>query len=152
MKRSFVSTDPASQKGQTDIWLTPLDLIQKIGGDFDYDPCPFLGHKTANILELKDGLKSKWFGKVWLNPPYSEADVWVQKLAEHGYGQALLFARTGSKWMQRALRSADSVCFLKGRVSFMKPDKTFEHNAGADSLVLSFGCEIQDKSLGLVLK
>ena len=148
---SFVSTDPQNHKGDSDIWLTPLDLITRCGF-YNYDPCPYRGHETAAKLELKDGLKSKWQGKVWLNPPYSEADVWVSKLIEHGYGSALLFARTGSKWMQRAMRSADNICFIKGRISFMKPDGTYGHNAGADSMLLNFGCEINDKSLGLILK
>lgn len=147
---SFVSTDPVSHKGKTDVWLTPLSLIERIG-DFDYDPCPYPGHQTAKKLEIADGLKSKWHGKVWLNPPYSDADKWIEKLAEHGHGCALLFARTGTKWMQRSMRMADSICFIKGRISFLRPDLTYGHNAGADSLILCFGCEVKDKTLGVIL-
>lgn len=145
---TFVSTDPQSHKGKTDIWLTPLDLVERIG-EFDYDPCPFQGHRTAKVLESGDGLKSQWKGKVYLNPPYSETELWLDKLATHGYGSALLFVRTGSKWIQKYLRAADEICFIRGRVSFMRPDGTFGHNAGADSMVLSYGCKVKDRSLGV---
>lgn len=148
---SFVSTDPQSHKGQSDIWLTPLDLLKRIG-EYDYDPCPYIGHNTAKVLEQFDGLISKWFGKVWLNPPYSEAEKWLNKLVEHGHGSALIFARTGSKWVQPIMQKADNICFIKGRISFMKPDGTYGHNAGADSMLLNFGCEVEDKSLGLIMR
>lgn len=148
---SFVSTDPQSHKGETDVWLTPLNLLSRFG-EYDFDPSPFKGHKTAKVLCEGDGLKEKWFGKVWLNPPYSEAEVWVDKLIEHGFGSALLFSRTGSKWMQKAMRSADNICFIKGRISFMRPDGTFGHNAGADSLLLNFNCEVVDPSVGFTIK
>ena len=144
----FVKTDPQSHKGNSDTWLTPLDLIARIG-KFDYDPCPFVGHQTASILEEGDGLKSKWFGKVWLNPPYSESKLWLDKLATHGLGVALIFARTGSSWIQKYIRASDEICLLRGRISFMRPDGTFGHNAGADSMLLCYGCSVDDKSLGV---
>jgi hypothetical protein len=150
-KKRFVSTDPQSHKGQSDIWLTPLELIKRIG-EYDYDPCPFPNHKTAKVLEQHDGLSSNWLGKVWLNPPYSEAEIWLNKLAEHGYGSALVFARTGSKWIQPIMQRADNIVFIKGRISFMRPDFTYGHNAGADSMILNFGCEVNDKSLGVIMK
>lgn len=145
---TFVSTDSPSHKGNTDIWLTPLDLLKRIG-EFDYDPCPYHGHNTAKFLEPKNGLKSKWFGKVWLNPPYSEAEVWLEKLCTHGHGCALLFARTGSSWIQKYMRASDEICFLRGRVSFMRPDGSYGHNAGADSMILCYGCKVSDRSLGV---
>ncbi len=145
---NFVSTDPQSHKGKTDIWLTPLDLLERIGS-FDYDPCPHKGHKTAKKLEEGDGLKSKWQGKVWLNPPYSEAEKWLDRLSTHGLGCALLFARTGSNWVQKYIRASDEICFIRGRISFMKPDGTYGHNAGSDSMILTYGMKIRDRSLGV---
>lgn len=150
---SFIATDPQSHKGKTDIWLTPLDLLKRIG-EFDLDPCGFQGHQTARkiICLPEDGLEKEWSGKVWLNPPYSEAGAWLSKLSKHGFGAALLFARTGSNWIQPYIKKADSVFLIRGRVSFLKPDKTKMHNAGADSMILCFGCEVVDKTLGIELK
>ena len=138
---SFVSTDPVSHKGNTDTWLTPLSLIQWLG-EFDLDPCAFEGHETATnkmLLPHCDGLKQDWFGKVWLNPPYSEAEKWLDKLAKHGYGTALLFNRLDCKYQQRHVQIASSVFFLSGRIKFLKPDKTEGHNAGCGSILLSYG-------------
>lgn len=150
---SFVATDPQSHKGKTDVWLTPLELVKRIG-EFDLDPCAFEGHYTASnlIFPPANGLEANWNGKVWLNPPYSEAEMWLDKLSKHGFGVALLFARTGSKWIQPYIQRADSVFFIRGRVSFLKPDKTRMHNAGSDSMVICFGCEVLDKTLGVELK
>lgn len=138
MKNSFIATDPQSHKGATDTWLTPLWIFDYLG-EFDFDPCPFVGHQTAKILHDGDGLKTDWLGKVWLNPPYSELETWLDKLSEHGYGTALIFNRCDTKTLQRHLRLADSVFFLSGRIKFLKPDFTVGHNAGTGSMLLSYG-------------
>lgn len=58
-------------KMETDEWLTPPDLLEKLGS-FDLDVCSPINRPwdTAgqhyNILD--DGLKQKWFGRVWCNP------------------------------------------------------------------------------------
>lgn len=95
---SFNATDPQSHIGKTDTWLTPLWIIHALGNDFDLDPCGIIGHQTANTLwQLpKDGLNTHWFGKVWLNPPYSNARAWLDKMTLHRRGSALVFSRTGT--------------------------------------------------------
>lgn len=137
---SFVSTDPVSHKGQTNIWLTPLTLIKALG-EFDLDPCGFEGHETATVKFLlpTDGLVQDWYGKVWLNPPYDNAEKWLDKLYEHGFGTALLFNRLDTKYQQWHMRVASSVFFLQGRIKFLKPDFTEGHNAGCGSILLSYG-------------
>lgn len=135
---SFVSTDPQSHKGKTDTWLTPLWLFDHLG-EFDFDPCPFKGHPTAKQFAKEDGLKEKWIGKVWLNPPYSDAEVWLDKLQQHNYGTALIFNRCDTKYLQRHLRLADSVFFLAGRIKFLDHNFQEQHNAGTGSVLLSYG-------------
>lgn len=137
---SFVSTDPTSHKGKTDTWLTPLWIIEALGR-YDFDPCPFQGHETATRLLTGDGLKENWkgLGKCWLNPPYSESKLWLDKLANIGFGTALIFNRMDTKTMQNHVQIASSVFFLEGRIKFLKPDKTEGHNAGCGSVLLSYG-------------
>jgi hypothetical protein len=126
-------------KGKTDIWLTPLEIVNAIG-PFDLDPCGESYHHTAKTIYTESGLEKDWFGSVWLNPPYSEVDIWLDKLIEHNCGVALLFARTDTKWAQKAMKSAYSIFFPRGRLTFLKPDLTKPSgNAGAPSMFLSFG-------------
>lgn len=110
---------------QKDITLTPLDLIKGIG-EFDLDPCGFKGHKTAKriyLLPKEDGLKKEWFGKVWLNPPYSETIKWIKKMAKYNNGVACVLASTETDWFQEyILKKANAIFFLKSRPKFLNKD------------------------------
>ena len=133
---TYLGITPENVKTTTDTWLTPLWLINALG-DFDLDPCGIDGHDTAKnkIIWPQDGLKSDWFGKVWLNPPYSDLNPWMDKLSNHGCGTALVFARTDTKWMQKHFRLADSVFFLEGRIRFLDAnfkEKTNVRNEGLE--------------------
>lgn len=104
--------------------LTPLSLIEKLG-KFDYDPCGIQHHKTAkHIISLPtDGLAEIWEGRVWMNPPYSNPKPFMQKLAEHGNGIALVLNSTDTVWFQDyGLKRADAIYMLKGRPKFMRLD------------------------------
>ena len=110
-----------------DITLTPLSIINSLTR-FDLDPCAFEGHDTADnmyILPLNDGLKDKWFGRVWLNPPYSETKKWIKRLSEHNNGIACVLASTETEWFQEyVLKKANGILFLKSRPKFL--DKNFK--------------------------
>lgn len=126
-------------RGSTDIWLTPLSIIKGLG-EFDLDPCGWRGHKTAKHSFYERGLNQKWFGRVWLNPPYSEVKDWLNCLFEHGNGIALVFARLDTKWAQSILPLSDSVFFPEGRIKFLKEDFSYpKYTSGAPSMFLSFG-------------
>lgn len=131
-------------KGVTDVWLTPLEIIKALG-EFDLDPCGESFHKTANHIYEERGLDQEWFGRVWLNPPYSEVETWLNRLVEHGRGIALVFARTEVKWAQEIIPKADSIFFPRGRYYFLTRELKRKGNAGGPSMFLSFG-EIPDWS------
>lgn len=136
---SFVSTYPVSQKGNTNTWLTPLSIVRSLG-DFYLDPCAFPNHLTAKKLIClpEDGLKAKWEGRVWLNPPYGrETKFWLEKLKAHGNGVALIFARLETKWVQPFLDNGFFI--LEGRVSFLDENFKTKNNAGTASMLLPFG-------------
>lgn len=144
---SFVSTDPPSQKGKTNTWLTPLPLIKSLGV-FDLDPCGFNGHKTANkIIYLpEDGFNYQWEGRVWLNPPYGkEQRLWMDKMLIHGNGIALLFARLETNWIQPYIKNG--FFQLQGRVKFLNEKFKEESSAGAPSMLIPFG----RKNIGSIL-
>lgn len=125
-------------RGLTDIWLTPMSVIQALG-PFDLDPCGEAHWPTAKTIYSEHGLERDWFGRVWLNPPYSEIEPWLLRLAAHGRGIALVFARTETQWAQKVLPRATSVFFPAGRFKFHQRDGSTRGNAGAPSMFLAFG-------------
>lgn len=137
---TFTATDPQSHIGETNTWLTPLSLIQALG-KFDLDPCGHKDHLTAEKMFClpTDGLKEKWFGRVWLNPPYGkDAAFWLEKMDKHFDGIALVFARTDTKWLQPIIKK-HPIFLLEGRIKFERPGGIVSTNAGAASMLISFG-------------
>lgn len=132
-----------SHAAQTTTWLTPPHIIKALG-PFDLDPCAHPGWATASrhVSLPTDGLRETWTGRVWLNPPYGAAVwKWLAKLAEHGDGVALVFARTETAGFVREVwGKADAVMFLHGRLHFHYPDGSrAEANSGAPSCLVAYG-------------
>jgi hypothetical protein len=137
-----------SPAAQTTSWLTPPHVIDALGGpgSFDLDPCGFPGHPTAKhaICLPTDGLAAQWFGRVWLNPPYGkETFEWVARLADHGNGVALIFARTETTGFVREVWGrAHGILFLANRLRFGRPDGSVPiANSGAPSVLVAYGHE-----------
>lgn len=135
---------PATRK-ETERWLTPMWVIDAIG-DFDLDPCGAPAWQTAREVWTpeagRDGLAEEWRGRVWLNPPYGrEAVKWLARLADHGDGVALIFARTDTvAFHEQVWGRADAVLFLRGRLTFLKPDGSAPiANSGAPSCLVAYG-------------
>lgn len=124
------------------VWLTPLWLVHALGV-FDLDPCGHEGWGTARelIYPPRDGLNEDWTGRVWLNPPYRDAGAWLSRLAAHGDGIALVFARTETLWfVDQVWEKADAVLFLHGRLHFHYPDgRRSPNNSGAPSVLVAYG-------------
>lgn len=127
-------------------WYTPPGIFDALGLKFGLDPCAPAGGvpwvpADRHYCAADDGLSQLWEGRVWLNPPYGAATAaWVARLARHGDGIALVFARTDTAWSQAAMRSAAAVCFIAGRLSFVGPTRS-GHNAAAPSMLLAYGDE-----------
>ena len=126
-------------------WLTPLEIINSLG-PFDLDPCSPIVRPwdTAKVHydSLVDGLSTPWAGRVWLNPPYgNETGKWLARLAEHGDGIALVFARTETKmFFESVWGRADAVLFLRGRPHFHFPDGSrAKGNSGGPLCLIAYG-------------
>lgn len=131
-------------RGATDSWVTPQELVAALG-PFDLDPCqcvpqPWPCAKEAYTV-ADDGLSKPWKGRVWLNPPYSAAGAWLRKLADHGDGIALIFARTETRmFVSNVWRRADALLFLYGRLYFHRPDGSRAgSNSGGPSVLVAYG-------------
>lgn len=134
--------------GDTQTWLTPPHILRALG-PFDLDPCAavYQPWKTArkHYTEKDDGLSLPWEGRVWLNPPYNRYLIgqWLQRLADHGNGIALVFARTETAVFQQYVFSrADSILFLRNRLTFYtEAGVPGSFNGGAPSCLIAYGEE-----------
>ncbi len=118
-------------------WNTPkhiVGLVEQVLGTIDLDPCsdelerpniPAQNHFTA----AEDGLRQKWHGTVYMNPPYGRSIVqWVEHLCqEFAEGRtseaiALVPSRTDTKWFQ--LFAPFAKCFIHGRLRFGGAENT----------------------------
>jgi len=131
----------------TDSWITPKWLVDRLG-QFDLDPCacdPQPWPTATKMLTINDnGLLHSWHGLVWCNPPYGKAtSMWLNRLALHGNGIALVFARTETRmFFQDVWPLASSLLFLKGRLTFCYPDGTEPRsgaNSGGPSVLIAYG-------------
>lgn len=134
-----------------DEWLTPPEILAALG-PFDLDPCapvspPWpMAAKTYTLQD--DGLKQPWDGFVWCNPPYGrEAAAWLARLAEHGNGLALIFARTETEmFFAHVWDKATAVLFIRGRLHFHHVNGTrAAANAGAPSCLVAYGKEAAER-------
>lgn len=125
-------------------WLTPPAILKALG-TFDLDPCAPINRPwdiaTRHYTVADDGLSLPWSGRVWLNPPYDQlAERWLERLAEHGDGIALIFARTDTKaFHDQIWGKADALLFIRGRVQFCRPDGTPGTRCGAPSVLAAYG-------------
>lgn len=145
-----MDTLDADYSARNDRWLTPLPLIRALG-EFDLDPCGAPEHPTAREIwtpELVgDGLSMPWSGRVWLNPPYGRTMAdWMRRLAEHGQGTALIFARTETVLFHDLVwPAATAILFLRGRVTFLDPEGvSASANSGAPSVLIAYGDRDRD--------
>lgn len=126
-------------------WLTPPEIIRALG-KFDLDPCAPVKRPwemaTEHFTWKDNGLRKRWWGRVWMNPPYGmETSKWMGRLCEHGDGIALIFARTETEtWFRHIWGRAAGILFLRGRLSFYNVDGTRGNNsAGGPSALVAYG-------------
>lgn len=138
-------------RGQTNEWLTPPEIVRALGV-FNLDPCAHQNqfYRTANrmISPPADGLSMRWRGRVWLNPPYgNELKLWIQKLADHGNGIALVPARTEvESWFWPFIwERATALMFVRGRLYFHRPDGSTKGNAWHGSVLVAYGDRNADR-------
>jgi hypothetical protein len=126
----------------SDEWYTPPQLVRRLGA-FDLDPSaappPHPRHAKTNWTKKDGGLDRQWFGRVWLNPPYSEVAVWLEKLIAHGDGIALVNAWTEREWFRRAASRSALVLFPTGRIGFWRKDIQAVESGCIGSALIAFG-------------
>lgn len=141
---SFTNTEPASHQSEN-TWFTPKDMIEKIG-EFDTDPCtmsyrPFdLARKNIEFDKGENGLELDWSkcGRMFINPPYGkQISPFVDKfISETPDGMMLIFARMGSRDVQKLIENGAYFFLLRKRVYFINKEGVRGTNAGTDSMLV----------------
>ena len=115
-----------------------LEAARQVLGTIDLDPASCAAAQlnvkaAAYYTQEQDGLAQAWYGRVWLNPPYSKTEgksnqeLWSQKLlAEYRAGNVtaailLVKAAFGYKWFE-ALFDEMTVCLARERLPFIRED------------------------------
>ena len=144
------STDIADRpEGWTsDRWATPWPLLRELEtryGAFDLDPCcePHTAKAPAFYTVDDDGLSKPWFGRVFINPPFSSPRPWCDRAAEAvKTGEAemvvmLLPCATDTAWFHEVVWPNATLHFLRGRVRFLdgvgRPSRHHEARASSPS-------------------
>lgn len=137
LRRNEISINKAYQElinphftNNSNKWGTPhfiISCVKDVLGVIDLDPCSNYGVPSipANryFTEIDDGLKKKWSGRVYVNPPYgSDIIDWVKKsVYEYEISNVcelilLTPSRTDTKWFR--LLNKYIRCFINGRLKF----------------------------------
>lgn len=110
-----------------------LDLVNKLYGQIDLDPASSdLAQKKVNAKTYytikDDSLNKKWFGKVFLNPPYSSKEIsqFIEKLINslNDIKEVILLTNnnTDTRWFLKAVENCNIALFTKGRINFYTKD------------------------------
>jgi phage N-6-adenine-methyltransferase len=112
-------------------------------GPFDLDPAaqPHTAKASRYFTPDEDGLSRPWFGRVWLNPPYSKPRPWCEKAREettNGNAEIvvmLLPASVDTRWFHEAVLPYAELRFIRGRVRFVGWEGTPIPSPKAPSIV-----------------
>lgn len=131
----------------SDEYYTPPHIIEALG-HFDLDPATPKNPKwrTADVMFTKedDGLSKPWFGRVFLNPPYSKPLVtqFMEKMAEHNNGIALIVPKLGTKMFREVIYpSCSAIYILNERIKFFDENWVQQKSPICQSMLVAFGEE-----------
>ena len=123
----YALTQLAIKKLNTsDDFLTPPGLVEAMGM-FDLDPCASqrqerpLARRQYRFPE-DNGLLLPWSGSVFVNPPFSELQSWVNRFVLHGDGVILIPARVEVSWFWKLWLNCEAFFFTKGPVKYPCPE------------------------------
>lgn len=119
-------------------WYTPaeyIDAARYVMGSIDLDPASSdVANQTVKAITYytieNDGLQHKWFGRVWMNPPYASGfvDKFTEKLTMHytdgDVEEAIVLVNnaTETTWFQQMANVCKGICFPRRRVKFIDVD------------------------------
>jgi phage N-6-adenine-methyltransferase len=111
----------------SDMWGTPRWLFDALNVHYQFslDVCALPENAKCKTFfsPEQDGLRQKWEGVCWMNPPYGREIVkWVKKAYESSLDGtivvSLLPARTDTAWFWDYVFEKTFIEFIRGRLKF----------------------------------
>ena len=102
---------------------TPKWIFEALGLQFDLDVASSNNEQiivpASNKYTIEDDALTKpWYGRVWMNPPFSKPSPWVHKWLAHNNGIALLPLSGNSRWWRDLWQSDAAVVMIKPNTGF----------------------------------
>jgi ParB family chromosome partitioning protein len=146
----------ASTAARSDDWCTPLEYVEsarEVLGTIDLDPATSeeaqeVVKATRTFTEEQDGLRQKWRGRVWLNPPYAQLHAFATKLLdEYAAGRVtaaivLTHNNTDSSWFHALAGKLAAICFTRGRVKFINHAREETNHPQQGQCFMYFGNDV----------
>ena len=127
----------AQNTGESE-WYTPFEYIacaKAVMGQIDLDPASSeIANKTVGAKKYftfeDDGLSKEWYGRIWMNPPYSAELVrmFISKYSDNVKngniieGMVLVNNATETQWFNELVYVSNAVLFPSGRIKFLDPN------------------------------
>ena len=110
-------------------WATPQDFFDRVNAEyeFDLDACATAENAKCKryFTKEQDGLRQRWTGRVWCNPPYGRRiRLWLEKAFESvqsGGAQIVVMlipVRTDTRWWRECVSGRGEIHFVSGRLKF----------------------------------
>lgn len=111
------------QEYPKDECYTPKWLFDAMGVTFDLDVASSYHHLIAvpstHRYTIEDnGLERNWFGRVWMNPPFSKVTPWIDKWLEHNNGICLVPLSSNARWVNKLWDSEAACLYLPPNMKF----------------------------------
>jgi len=125
--QEYLKAADSDEYGTSPPVIEPLKYA--VGGQFDLDAatCEKITHIAKQYYTKEDdGLESPWFGRVFINPPYSrQKKKWIAKAREEITKDSVEFivflcrGDSSTDWWHGLFEDASYVCFLDSRMKFV---------------------------------
>lgn len=107
---------------KNDTLQTPKWVYSQLG-HIDLDPCAGIntniGSTNWAIERNEDGIIMEWFGFVYCNPPFSEKELWIDKMIKHGCGILLLPERGSAPWFGHLANQSKHYWVMGKKINFV---------------------------------
>jgi len=126
----------------SDDYYTPPWIFDKLQITFDLDVaaptggCHWIPAKQ-HYDQQTNGLTSDWFGNVFMNPPFSKPQPWVDKFMQHANGIALL-PMSKSKWFDQIWADQNAIVALPQNLKYVDP-KGSNGSISMPSILVAYG-------------
>lgn len=129
---------------KNDCLQTPKWVYSQLG-EIDLDPCAGIntniGRENYVVERGENGLLLDWQGFVYCNPPFSQKELWIQRMSEHDNGILILPERGSAPWFGPLAKRCGAYFVMGKKINFIGGPSS--NNLG--SALFPFGEEARER-------